>query len=104
MLPEAAGGFRRQIEGLFLEAGAPLPADVIGCDSLLTTKAIVRSTRHVTILPVRVAAAELSSGLLRAIDIADAKISRSIGVRTFARRSVSRLAQQFIDAAGKPLP
>ena len=42
VMPDAAGAFRRQINALFIAAAAPLPREVIRCDSLLTTKAIVR--------------------------------------------------------------
>ncbi len=98
VLPEARGAFRRQIDALFIAAEATTPRDVIRCDSLLTTKAIVRGSRRVTILPRRVAAAELSIGVLRAIRIADAGIHRSVGVRHLAGRSLSPLAQMLLDA------
>jgi len=81
VLPAAAGAFRRQVDALFLAADATAPTDVIRCDSLLTTKAIVRTTRYVTILPRRVAAAELSIGVLRALHITDAHFVRTVGVR-----------------------
>ena len=44
VLPEARGAFRRQIDALFMAAGVPVPQDVIRCDSLLTTKAMVRNS------------------------------------------------------------
>lgn len=81
IMPAAAGAFRRQINALFLAADTPLPSQVIRCDSLLTTKAIVRTSDYVTILPNGVAAAELESGALRAIAIVGATINRKIGVR-----------------------
>jgi len=81
VLPAAAGAFRRQVDALFLAADVTAPTDVIRCDSLLTTKAIVRTTRYVTILPRRVAAAELSIGVLRAIHMNDSHFVRTVGVR-----------------------
>lgn len=98
VLPEAAGAFRRQVDALFLAADVPAPVDAVRCDSLLTTKAIVRASRHVTILPRRVAAAELSIGVIRAITLIDAKFKRTIGVRMLklARRSV--LAEKLLAA------
>lgn len=81
IMPAAAGAFRRQISALFLAADTPLPGQVIRCDSLLTTKAILRTSDYVTILPNGVAAAELESGALRAIEIVGATINRKIGVR-----------------------
>lgn len=97
VLPEAAGAFRRQIEALFLAAEMAFPLDVIRCDSLLTSKAIVRAGRRVTVLPRGVVAAELAFGELRAIPITDVEIIRSIGVRTLAGRRLSPLAAAFVE-------
>lgn len=98
VLPDAAGAFRRQVDALFLAAGVPAPRDVIRCDSLLTTKAIVRGGRHVTILPRRVASAELSVGVLRAVELTDVKIVRTVGVRTLAGVTLSEIAQRLLAA------
>jgi DNA-binding transcriptional LysR family regulator len=98
VLPDAAGAFHRQVDALFLAADVPAPRDVIRCDSLLTTKAIVRGGRHVTILPRRVAAAELSVGVLRAVQLTDAKILRKVGVRTLKGVPLSDIAQRLLDA------
>lgn len=98
VLPHAGGAFRRQVDALFLAAETPLPVDVIHCDSLLTSMAIVRRGPRVTVLPRGVAAAELSMGVLRAIPIVDAQISRSIGIRTLAGQRLSDLAAQFVTA------
>lgn len=98
VLPDAAGAFRRQVDAVFLAADVPAPRDVIRCDSLLTTKAIVRGGRHVTILPRRVAAAELSVGVLRAVHLTDVTIVRKVGVRTLAGVRLSDIAQRLLDA------
>lgn len=100
VLPQAAGAFHRQIEALFLAAQVTMPADVIRCDSLLTSKAIVRDGARVTVLPQGVVAAELAIGALRALPITDAQIVRSIGVRTLAVRRLSPLAAEFVEAVG----
>jgi DNA-binding transcriptional LysR family regulator len=100
VLPEAVGAFRRQVDALFLAADVPAPRDVIRCDSLLTTKAIVRGGRHVTILPRRVAAAELSIGALRAIRITDASFTRTVGVRILAGAGLSvRVLERIVSDA-----
>lgn len=92
VLPEARGAFHRQIDALFISGGVTIPPDVIRCDSLLTTKAIVRSGARVTILPREVAAAEIDAGVLRAIDISDASLNRNVGFRHLRDRLPSRLA------------
>jgi DNA-binding transcriptional LysR family regulator len=96
VLPEAQGAFRRQVDALFAAAGVAVPRDIIRCDSLLTTKALVRDTGRVTILPMRVAASELSMNVLRAVRIAEARFERSIGVRWLKSRGLSPLAQQLL--------
>ncbi|WP_242123655.1 LysR family transcriptional regulator [Sphingobium sp. Sx8-8] len=97
VLPEAVGAFRRQIDALFMAADVSVPQDCIRCDSLLTTKAIVRGSSRATILPMQVAAAELSIGVLRAIAIREAVFHRSIGIRKVKGARLSRLAEQLLD-------
>ncbi|MBC2668830.1 LysR family transcriptional regulator [Novosphingobium piscinae] len=96
VLPEAQGAFRRQVDALFLASGLPSPRNVVRCDSLLTTKAIVRMGSRVTILPREVASAELSVGVLRAIVLDDAGMPRSIGVRRHGGRTLSALARRLL--------
>ena len=96
VLPHVAGAFRRQVEALFVSTRAPLPANVIRCDSLLTTKAIVRQTDYVTILPRDVVASDLSAGTLRAIQIRGA-IERYVGIRMPADQELSQIAIKFIE-------
>lgn len=97
VLPEAQGAFRRQVDALFIAADFWAPRDVIRCDSLLTTKAIVRGSTRVTILPMQVAAAELSIGVLRAISIAEAGFERSIGVRRLGNARLSVLGTALME-------
>jgi LysR family transcriptional regulator of abg operon len=98
VLPNVVGAFRRQVDALFISSDTPMPMNVIRCDSLLTTKAIVRSTDYVTILPRQVAAAELSIGVLRAVEIQGASFLRTVGVRMLAGRPLSPIAEAFLAA------
>ena len=98
VLPAAIGAFRRQVDALFIAAEVSAPRDVVRCDSLLTTKAIVSGGEHVTILPHGVVAAELAMGTLRAIRLTEAHVSRNIGVRYMAGGRLSDLAQQLLHA------
>ena len=97
VLPREGGGFQRQIASLFINAQVAEPRNVIRCDSLLTTKAIVRMTDRVTILPRHVVEAELSVGVLRAIELRDVTFQRRIGVRALAEVELSPLAARFIE-------
>lgn len=100
VLPEAQGAFRRQVDALFVDSGVPSPRDVIRCDSLLTTKAIIRGGSRVTILPMQVAAAELSIGVLRAVTLSETRFGRSIGVRHLRGRPLSPLALELLSYQG----
>ncbi len=97
VLPEAQGAFRRQVDALFLNAGVPVPQNVIRCDSLLTTKAIVRESDRITVLPRTVPATDLAFGMLRAITIAEAIFERSIGVRYMADRKLPAVAGAMLE-------
>ncbi len=99
VLPDAIGGFRRQIDALFIGSQTSVPAHVIRSDSLLTTKAIVRNTEFVTILPNEVATVEISTGVLRALRIREAGFRRQVGIRWLAERKPSPLARTFMEHA-----
>lgn len=98
VLPRAGGGFQRQIQSLFINQQCSEPRNVVRCDSLLTTKAIVRKTSRITILPRHVVEAELSVGVLRAIEIERVTFQRQVGIRFLAATDLSPLAQRFIGA------
>lgn len=97
VLPEARGAFSRQVDALFLNGGIRVPQNVIRCDSLLTTKAIVRESDRITVLPRTVAMAELTTGALRAITLVEATFERSVGVRYLADRKLTALARTMLD-------
>lgn len=100
VLPREGGGFRRQISSLFINAQVAEPRNVIRCDSLLTTKSIVRATARVTILPRNVVEAELSVGVLRAIELRDVTFERHVGIRALAEVPLTPLASLFIQVLG----
>lgn len=99
VLPDALGGFRRQIDALFVSSQVTMPRNVIRSDSLLTMKAIVRETDYVTILPNAVAAAELAAGVIRAIRIEEADFQRRVGAIWLAERTPSPVTQAFLEYA-----
>ncbi len=96
VLPEAQGAFRRQVDALFIGAEVPVPRDAIRCDSLLTTKAIVRDSDRVTILPMTVASADLFIGVLRAVTIEEAGFERNVGVRMLKDARLSAMAETLL--------
>jgi LysR family transcriptional regulator, regulator of abg operon len=98
VLPDAVGAFRRQIDALFVFLQTQTPRDVIRCDSLLTTKAIVRNSTYVTILPREVAAAELNIGVLRAVEIENVGFRRNVGVLRLAGKKPGPFTEAFMAA------
>ena len=96
VLPDAVGAFRRQVDALFVSTETQTPRDVIRCDSLLTTKAIVRNSNYVTILPRGVAAAELSIGVLRAVHIDGVGFRRTVGFLRLGTPEPSPIAEAFM--------
>ena len=97
VLPDAVGGFRRQVDALFISAKTPIPQNVVRSDSLLTTKSIVRSTDYISILPKEVVMPELQAGTLRAINIKEASFQRKVGLIWLKERSFSHLAKAFVE-------
>lgn len=97
ILPDAAGAFRRQVDALFVATETPAPANVIRCDSLLTTKMLVAEGDYVTILPRDVAAAEISMRKIREIVIEGA-FMRNVGVRLRTGDALSPFANEFLEA------
>ncbi len=98
ILPEARGAFRRQVDALFLAAGVSTPRTTIRSDSLLTTRAIVRETDRVTVLPRTVALDGARDGSIRTVAIAEAVFERSVGVLHLEGSGLSPLAQAVLCA------
>ncbi|AXB78755.1 LysR family transcriptional regulator [Novosphingobium sp. P6W] len=98
VLPEARGAFRRQVDALFIAAGVSIPRTAIRCDSLLTTRAIVRDTDRVTLLPRTVALDGVSDNSIRAISIEEAVFERSVGVLRLADRPLTPLSSAMLAA------
>jgi len=101
VMPDAAGGFRRMVEALFINVKCPLPNKVVRSDSLLTTKSIVRDTDYITILPKEVVRTELESGILRAINIRNLSFERKVGLIWLKEREFSPLSKAFVDHTRK---
>lgn len=98
VLPDAAGAFRRQLDALFVSTETQAPQDVVRCDSLLTTKSIIRQSNYVTILPREVVAPELTIGVLRAIILEDVGFQRSVGIRRLSTRPLTTVGEAFVQA------
>ena len=98
VLPKAAGAFQSKVDAVFTSLEMHIPLNAIRCDSLLTTKAIVREGHYVTILPREVVAGELASGEFRAIQLKGVNVKRSAGIRILAGHQLSEMANRLINA------
>lgn len=98
VLPEAHGAFRRQVDALFIATDTRTPLNLIRCDSLLTTKALVSQSERVTILPRQVVSQELALGVVRALEIDGVDFVRTVGVRRLAQHRLSPVVEAFLTA------
>jgi LysR family hydrogen peroxide-inducible transcriptional activator len=98
VLPLPGGAFRRHIDALFLMNSIPLPQKVILCDSLATTKEIIRRGEYVTILPMRVVAPETALGVLRTAQLKQVLVTRTLGIRRLKDVYLSPIARAFVTA------
>src|SRR5260221_694756 len=54
VLPSVGGPYRRQVDALFFASQVQIPSNLVRCDSLATTKEIVRLSRYMTVFPRKV--------------------------------------------------
>ena len=76
-LPETA--LRRQIERAFLDAGAPLPRNVIESVSILTNRVLLRKSDSIGVLPYHVALDDVEYGLLAILPVKLKSIESPVG-------------------------
>ena len=89
---------------MFLNAGVSVPQRAVRCDSLATTKEIIRKTSRVTILPQRVVATDIANGLLRQVELASGPPPRLVGVRMLRERAQMPLADNLVRALSDAAP
>jgi len=97
VLPDAVGGFRKQIDALFINSDVKPPSNVILSDSILTTKAIVKNSDYITILPNQLVKTEVQASSLRAVSIEGINFQRKVGLLWVANRQLTPIAQAFVD-------
>jgi DNA-binding transcriptional LysR family regulator len=101
-LPETA--LRRQIERAFLEAGAPLPRNVIESVSILTNRALLRKSDCVGVMPYHVALDDVEQGLLAILPLKLKSIESPVGAILRAPGTLAPAASALLEClrvAGK---
>ena len=104
-LPETA--LRRQIERAFVEAGAPLPRNVIESVSILTNRALLRKSDSVGVMPYHVALDDVELGLLAILPVKLKSIESPVGAILRAPGTLPPAASALLDClrlAGKEVP
>jgi DNA-binding transcriptional LysR family regulator len=97
VLPNDQSAFHRQIEALFIVAGASWPANAILTNSMVSLKSIVMHGDSVAIMPRQLVALERQAGLLHCIDLVEAGAARALGLSRARDRKLSPVAQCFVD-------
>jgi DNA-binding transcriptional LysR family regulator len=104
-LPETA--LRRQIERAFIEAGAPLPRNVIESVSILTNRALLRKSDCIGVMPYHVALDDVEQGLLSFLPVKLKSIESPVGAILRAPGKLPPAASALLEClrlAGKEVP
>jgi DNA-binding transcriptional LysR family regulator len=104
-LPETA--LRRQIERAFVEAGAPLPRNVIESVSILTNRALLRKSDCIGVMPYHVALDDVEQGLLAILPVKLKSIETPVGAILRAPGKLPPAAAALLDClrlAGREAP
>jgi DNA-binding transcriptional LysR family regulator len=79
LLPLPETTLRRQIERAFLEAGAPLPRNLIESVSILTNRVLLRKSDCIGVMPYHVALDDVEHGLLSILPVKLKSIESPVG-------------------------
>jgi len=104
-LPETA--LRRQIERAFIEAGAPVPRNLIESVSILTNRALLRKSDCIGVMPYHVALDDVEQGLLTLLPVKLKSIESPVGAIVRAPGKLPPAASALLDClrlAGKEVP
>jgi DNA-binding transcriptional LysR family regulator len=104
-LPETA--LRRQIERAFVDAGAPLPRNVIESVSILTNRALLRKSDCIGVMPYHVALDDVEQRLLSFLPVKLKAIETPVGAILRAPGELPPAAAALLEClrlAGKEVP
>jgi DNA-binding transcriptional LysR family regulator len=107
LLPLPETTLRRQIERAFIEAGAPLPRNVIESVSILTNRALLRKSDCIGVMPYHVALDDVEQGLLAILPVKLKSIETPVGAILRAPGTLPPAASALLDClrlAGKAVP
>ena len=93
-LPETA--LRRQIERAFVDAGVPLPRNVIESVSILTNRVLLRKSDSIGVMPYHVALDDVEQGLLAFLPVKLKSIESPVGAIVRAPGDLPPAATAFL--------
>jgi DNA-binding transcriptional LysR family regulator len=93
-LPETA--LRRQIERAFVDAGVPLPRNVIESVSILTNRVLLRKSDSIAVMPYHVALDDVEQGLLAILPVKLKSIESPVGAIMRAPGDLPPAATAFL--------
>src|SRR5579862_4005835 len=80
LLPLPETDLRRQVERAFVDAGVPLPRNVIESVSILTNRVLLRKSDSIAVMPYHVALDDVEQGLLAILPVKLKSIDSPVGV------------------------
>jgi len=107
LLPLPETTLRRQIERAFLEAGAPLPRNVIESVSILTNRVLLRKSDSIGVMPYHVALDDVEHELLSILPVKLKSIESPVGAILRAPAQLPPAASALLEclrAAAKQVP
>jgi DNA-binding transcriptional LysR family regulator len=96
LLPLPETTLRRQIERAFLDAGAPLPRNVIESVSILTNRVLLRKSDCIGVLPYHVALDDVEHELLAILPVKLKSIESPVGAIMRSPGSLAPAASAFL--------
>lgn len=97
LLPLPETELRRQLERAFVDAGAPLPRNVIESVSVLTNRALLRKSDCIGIMPYHVALDDVEQGLLAILPVKLKRIESPVGAILRAPGHLPPAASALLD-------
>jgi DNA-binding transcriptional LysR family regulator len=97
LLPLPETTLRRQIERAFLDAGAPLPRNVIESVSILTNRVLLRKSDCIGVMPYHVALDDVEHQLLAILPVKLKSIESPVGAILRAPGSLAPAASALLE-------
>lgn len=107
LLPLPETDLRRQVERAFVDAGVPLPRNVIESVSILTNRVLLRKSDSIAVMPYHVALDDVEEGLLAILPVKLKSIVGPVGAIFRAPGELPPAATAFLEClrlAAKDVP